>query len=39
MPCGLQLISAKLDEQSLLAVAARCEERLQFNPRPKLSHG
>lgn len=36
MPCGLQLISAKLDEPSLLAVAARCEERLNFTARPVL---
>jgi aspartyl-tRNA(Asn)/glutamyl-tRNA(Gln) amidotransferase subunit A len=34
MPCGLQLIAAKLDEQSLLAAAARCEERLQFSDQP-----
>ncbi|MGE0758859.1 MAG: amidase [Pirellulaceae bacterium] len=34
LPCGLQLVAAKLDEQSLLAVAARCEERLQFHERP-----
>jgi Asp-tRNA(Asn)/Glu-tRNA(Gln) amidotransferase A subunit family amidase len=32
MPCGLQLIAAKLDEQSLLAVADLCEQRLRFNP-------
>jgi aspartyl-tRNA(Asn)/glutamyl-tRNA(Gln) amidotransferase subunit A len=37
LPCGLQLISAKLDEQSLLAIASKCEERLRFAKMPEMS--
>jgi aspartyl-tRNA(Asn)/glutamyl-tRNA(Gln) amidotransferase subunit A len=34
LPCGLQLIAAKLDEGSLLAAAEECERRLGFADRP-----
>jgi aspartyl-tRNA(Asn)/glutamyl-tRNA(Gln) amidotransferase subunit A len=39
MPCGLQFIASKLDEPGLLAVAERCEERLNFSAKPGFGGG